>query len=75
MKGMLVGMLRRFLYNRWFYAFLALVCALDVVAEVLDVFGPTVSYYLNMASLVFSAVAAILAGAVFLDLHLRRGKL
>jgi hypothetical protein len=66
---------RSCIYNRWFYAVLALVCLLDVVTDVVDILHPTANFVIVAISLVASAVAAVLTTAVFLDLHFRRGKL
>lgn len=77
MAGQFVRFVRRSIYNRWFYAFLAFVCLLNVVAEVLDVSRPDRNLALDLIdliSLVASSVAALLTGAVFLDLFLRRTK-
>lgn len=74
MAGQFVRFVRRSIYNRWFYAFVALVCLLNVAAEALDISRPGQSVPLDLLSLIASAVAALLTGAVFLDLFLRRTK-
>jgi hypothetical protein len=63
---------RACIYNRWFYAFLAAVCLLDVATDVADVVKPSANYVIDVISLVASAVTAILTSAVFLDLQFRR---
>jgi hypothetical protein len=63
------------MYNRWFYAVLALVCLLDVVTDVSDLLNPTSNFAMDVLSLIASAIAAVLTTAVFLDLHFRRAKL
>jgi hypothetical protein len=71
----LLRFLRGCMYNRWFYASLALVCLLDVVTDVLGIFRQTRSFAVDVVSLIASAVAAVLTLGVFLDLHLRRARL
>jgi hypothetical protein len=63
------------MYNRWFYALLALVCLLDVVTDVSDLLHPTANFAMDVLSLVASAIAAVLTADVFLDLHFRRARL
>ncbi len=74
-NGGLLRFLRGCMYNRWFYASLALVCALDVVTDVLDILHPTANFVVDVISLIASAIAAVLTLGVFLDLHLRRARL
>jgi hypothetical protein len=59
----------RLIYQKWFYAFLALVLWLHVwtdVEDVLDVANPR-----EVIALILSTVAAFLVTVVFVDLHLR----
>ncbi len=74
MAGKFVRFVRRSIYNRWFYAFVAFACLLNAGAEVLDIASPGQNLALDLVSLIASAVAALLTGAVFLDLFLRRTK-
>jgi hypothetical protein len=67
-----VSILRRFIYSRWFYAALAFVCLLDVTAEILDILDPGENLAIDLVSLITSSVAAVLAFAVLIDLHIRR---
>ena len=65
---------RRCIYNRWFYALFAGVCLMDAASDLLDVVNDSGHTALDIVSLVMSSVAAIFAGAIFADLHFRRGK-
>ena len=60
---------RRFIYNRWFYALLAAVCLLDAVCETFDIVTPGGYPALDVISLITSVAAAILTLLIFLDLH------
>ncbi len=68
------GVARRWLYNRWFYAFLAGACVLDAVSQILDIADPGENLALDVISLVCSAIAAVMSAAMVLDLQSRRGK-
>jgi hypothetical protein len=62
-------LIRGLIYQKWFYAFLAVVLWFDCytdVADVVEAFSPR-----EVASLVMSSTAAILVTLVFADLHLR----
>jgi hypothetical protein len=71
----MIGFVRRCIYNRWFYGFLVLVCLIDVTAEFLDIINPGDNFGLDLISITSSALAAILAGIIFIDLCVRRRKL
>jgi hypothetical protein len=71
-EGGVLRFVRACIYNRWFYAFLAAVCLLDVATDVVDVLKPSANYVIDVISLVASAITAILTSAVFLDLQFRR---
>jgi hypothetical protein len=62
------------IYNRWFYAFLAGVCLLDVTADCVAMIHPASDSYIEEISLIASAIAAALTATIFLDLKLRRRK-
>ena len=62
-------LIRGLIYQKWFYAFLAVVLWFDVwtdVADVIDISSPR-----EIFSLVTSGTGAILVTLIFLDLHLR----
>lgn len=59
----------RLIYQKWFYAFLAVVLWLHVWADVDNVLD--VNTVRETVALVFSTVAAFLVTVVFLDLHFR----
>jgi hypothetical protein len=66
---MISKLVRGLIYQKWFYAFLAVVLWFDVwtdVADVIDIFSPR-----ELFSLVTSSTGAILVTLIFLDLHLR----
>jgi hypothetical protein len=69
-----LNFVRRCIYNRWFYAALAVVCLLDAATDLTDLLTFSRNSALDLLSFVASVVAALFAGAVFIDLHLRRGK-
>lgn len=62
------------IYNRWFYAFLAAVCILDVAVDVIDILRPSADAVTDVISLVASAIAAVLTTTIVLDLQFRRRK-
>jgi hypothetical protein len=66
---------RRCIYNRWFYAFLAGICTLDIICDIFDIAKPGAFPVLTLLSLVASGVAAFLALLIFIDLQSRRNKL
>ena len=59
----------RLIYQKWFYAFLAVVLWLHVWTDVDNVFD--VNTVRETVALVLSIVAALLVTVVFLDLHFR----
>jgi hypothetical protein len=62
--------MRRFLYSRWFFAFLALVCLLDAVTDILE---QTWGWgMLNYVAILLDITAVLMSGALFLDLQKRR---
>ena len=66
---MISNLVRGLIYQKWFYAFLAVVLWFDVwtdVADVIDIPSPR-----EIFSLVTSGTGAILVTLIFLDLHLR----
>ncbi len=73
-ERILTGKMRSLIYSRWFYAFLAAVCLLDAVVDVIDIIRPGESFTLDLISVMSSIIAAVMTGLVFLDLHLRRAK-
>jgi hypothetical protein len=66
------SIVRRFIYNRWFYALLAAVCLLDAVCDTFDIASPGGYPMLDVISLVTSLFAAILTLLIFIDLQRRR---
>jgi hypothetical protein len=61
--------MRRFLYSKWFFGFLAIVCILDLISDfAADVFGWGA---LRWVTIVLEIIAACLAVAMFIDLHRR----
>jgi hypothetical protein len=71
-EGALARFVRSCIYNRWFYAFLSAVCLLDVATDVRVLVRPRSSAYIDVVSLIASAVTAVLTTTVFLDLQFRR---
>lgn len=62
-------LIRSLIYQKWFYAFLAVVLWFDCWTDVFDVieaFSPR-----EVVSLAMSSTGAILVTLVFFDLHLR----
>ncbi len=63
---------RSFLYSKWFFAWLLVVAIFDLAADVVEL---THSEYANTVlgiSIGLSALVAILAGWIFVDLHTRK---
>ena len=61
--------IRSLIYQKWFYAFLAVVLWFDCwtdVADVIEAFSPR-----EAISLAMSGTGAILVTVIFLDLHFR----
>ncbi len=64
--------MRKFLYSRWFFFWLAIVCVVDLVADLSeDVWGWT---DLNIVSIAMDVIAAGLALWTFVDLQRRKPK-
>jgi hypothetical protein len=62
-------LVRGLIYQKWFYAFLAIVLWFDCwtdIEDVIEAFSPR-----ELVSLVMSSTGAILVTLIFLDLHLR----
>ena len=64
------SIMRKFLYSRWFFLFLALVCLADVGVD--SIAAQYDSRLLLTISFVPNLVAAVMALWLFLDLHRRR---
>jgi hypothetical protein len=62
-------LIRGLIYQKWFYAFLAVVLWFDVSTDVADVIQANSSR--EIISLIMSATGAILVTLIFIDLHLR----
>jgi hypothetical protein len=62
-------MMRKFLYSKWFFAFLALVCILDLISDAAaDFLGLG---RLHDVTIVLEIVSVYLTIAMFVDLHRR----
>jgi hypothetical protein len=62
-------MMRKFLYSKWFFAFLALVCTLDLISDAAaDFLGWG---KLHVVTIVLEIVSAYLAIIMFVDLNRR----
>jgi hypothetical protein len=67
--GIVLG---RFLYSKWFFGLLAILCTVDLVADVGEhIWGWTA---LNVLAITMDAAAALLSIWIFGDLHRRRPK-
>jgi len=73
-EGTLARFVRGCIYNRWFYAFLASVSLLDCTSDSIALAHARRSYYIELISLIASAITAVLTATVFLDLQFRRRK-
>jgi hypothetical protein len=62
-------LIARLIYQKWFYAFLAVVLWLHVWTDVEDVWDGNTTR--ETIALILSVVAALLVSVVFLDLHFR----
>jgi hypothetical protein len=62
-------LIRGLIYQKWFYAFLALVLWLDCLTDVEDVIQ--IASTREVVSLLMSTTAAILVTLIFIDLHFR----
>lgn len=75
MAGRVATFVRRSIYNRWFYGFIAIVCILNAGSEVLDILNSGgMNLVVDLVSLIASSITALLTATVFLDLSLRRTK-
>lgn len=74
MESPFLNFVRRCIYNRWFYAVLAIVCLLDVITDIINIVQPGESFTLDLLSLIASGVTALLVSVVFVDLQIRRAK-
>ena len=64
--------MRAFLYSKWFFLFLAVVCVIDLVTDLSEeIWG---SGALNKLAIAMDITAAALALWIFIDLHVRRPK-
>ena len=64
--------MRRFLYSKWFFGFLAVVCILNLLADFLEHVRGWTS--LNILAIVMDCIAVIMTLWMFADLHGRRPK-
>ncbi len=62
--------LRQFLYSRWFFLLLAIVCLTDLSADLGEHFWGWTT--LNFVSIAMDVVASVLAVWIFFDLQRRR---
>ncbi len=60
------------MFSKWFFGLLFVISAFDVAADVAEWLHAESWMLLNSLSLVLSAVVALLAGWMFVDLHTRR---
>ena len=64
--------LRSFLYSKWFFGVLAVVCLIDLAADLTEhVWGWT---DINLVAILMDTIAAGLSVWIFTDLHRRRPK-
>jgi hypothetical protein len=62
--------MRRFLYSKWFFLLLVIVCTLDLVADLGEnIWGHNV---LNNVAIGMDSIALAMAAWIFIDLHMRR---
>ena len=61
--------MRKFLYSRWFFGFLALVIILDLATDVIEVLSGWKP--VHEITIGLECIAAVLAVSMFLDLHKR----
>jgi hypothetical protein len=61
--------MRKFLYSRWFFGFLALVITLDLVTDIVGILSGWKP--LHEITIGLECIAAVLAVSMFLDLHKR----
>ena len=68
-RGSMRKLVRGLIYQKWFYAFLAVVLWFDVSTDVADVIQANSAR--EVVSLIMSGTGAILVTLIFFDLHLR----
>lgn len=62
--------MKRFLYSRWFFLFLSVVCILDLFTDVGEqIWGWD---FLNYISILLDAIAAAMTLWIFIDIQRRR---
>ena len=64
--------MRRFLYSKWFFGFLALVCLLDMIGDIGEEFWGWGG--LNAANILLDIFAVGMSLWMFIDLHVRAPK-
>ena len=64
--------MRRFLYGRWFFFFLAVVCLVDLGADVLELVRGNTD--LNDLAIAMDCIAVAMSLWIFTDLQRRRPK-
>jgi len=64
--------MRDFLYSKWFFGFLALVCTLDLIADVWEYLSGCSTF--NLVSIPLDTIAVFLTVWMFVDLHERHPK-
>ncbi len=62
--------MRKFLYSKWFYLALAIVCAIDLLADVGDELWAW--SFLNKVAIAMDCCALCLTVWIFADLHSRK---
>ena len=73
-KGGRIGVksLRSLLFSKWFFAALFFTSITDLASDIAERSGLQFWGWLNAISIGLSAVVALLAGWMFLDLHTRK---
>ena len=66
------GSLRKFLYSKWFFGFLAAVCTLDLLADVSELVAGWEA--MNYVAIPLDLVAVFLTVWMFVDLYRRSPK-
>lgn len=67
-----MGPVRNFLYSRWFFLFLAVVCAIDLIADVGEIVWGWNA--LNFVAITMDVIAVGMASWIFIDLQRRKPK-
>ena len=70
-KHSIQGLLRGFLYSRWFFGFLALACLIDLTLDVLEEASPGWVHF-NGIAIAVDLIAVTLSAWMFWDLSRRR---